>query len=191
MVVKEMVAKVWKSMEQIIELPEKVQAKYENYNLIISGEKGELTKMLKYPNVSFQIKDNKIRIYTDKLSKNEKKIINTYRAHANNLIKGVTEGFNYKLRVVYAKFPITLVMAGKVLTIKNFLGEKKPRVLKLYEDVNVKINGAEIEISGIDKERCGQQAASIEAMTRINHLDRRVIQDGVYIIEKPHKRYCE
>ena len=187
-----MVQKVWKEYSQKIELPNGVSAIYENFILTIKGEKGEISKLLKYINVEIKVESNFVEVFTKRLTQWQKKIINTYRAHINNMIKGVMEGYSYRLRVVYAKFPITIEIKDKKFFVKNFLGEKKPRSCKVYDDLDVKIEGGnEIVIKGCDKERCGEQATLIEQTTRITHFDRRVIQDGVYIIEKPNRRYCE
>ena len=187
-----MVQKVWKEYSQKIELPNGVLATYENFILTIKGEKGEISKLLKYINVEIKVENNFVEVFTKRLTQRQKKIINTYRAHINNMIKGVMEGYSYRLRVVYAKFPITIEIKDKKFFVKNFLGEKKPRSCKVYDDLDVKIEGGnEIVIKGCDKERCGEQATLIEQTTRITHFDRRVIQDGVYIIEKPNRRYCE
>ena len=189
---KKMVQKVWREYSQKIELPNGVLATYENFILTIKGEKGEISKLLKYINVEIKVENNFIEVFTKRFSQRQKKIINTYRAHINNMIKGVMEGYSYRLRVVYAKFPITIEIKDKKFFVKNFLGEKKPRSCKVYDDLDVKIEGGnEIVIKGCDKERCGEQATLIEQTTRITHFDRRVIQDGVYIIEKPNRRYCE
>lgn len=50
-----------------------------------------------------------------------------------NLIKGVTMGFEYKMRLVYAHFPISVNIEneGTKVEIRNFLGEKRVRVVNL------------------------------------------------------------
>ena len=106
------------------------------------------------------------------------------------MVKGVSEGFEYKLTVVYAKFPMTVEVKDNKFIVKNLLGEKVPRTVPLPSDVEVKVEGSkDITVTGIDKEKVGQVAASLEQSTRISHFDRRVIQDGIYIVEKPHRRY--
>jgi len=181
--------KVWESLSKEVEMPEGVTAVVSGDDLTVKGPKGEVMKNFRYPRVNTKVEGNKIVFSTDRLTQREKKIIFTYNAHAKNLVRGVTEGFTYKLKVVYAKFPMTVTVAGNKLVVKNFLGEKVPREALIINGTNVVVSGADITVTGIDKEKCGQVAASIEQSTRITHFDRRVIQDGIYITEKPHVRY--
>ena len=181
--------KNWGNLTHEIKIPEGVSVKYEKNELVVTGPKGEISKKLAYPRVDIRVENNNIIIETKKLTKREKKIIFTYCAHARNLIKGVMEGFEYKLSIVYAKFPISTEIKNDEFFIKNFLGEKVPRIVKLPNDVKVEVKSKNITVSGIDKEKTGQVAALLEQSTRITHLDRRVIQDGIYIVEKPHRRY--
>ncbi|KAI4987871.1 hypothetical protein ZWY2020_028629 [Hordeum vulgare] len=53
--------------------------------------------------------------------------IRTAISHVQNLITGVTKGFHYKMRFVYAHFPIntSITAANKGIEIRNFLGEKR------------------------------------------------------------------
>ena len=68
--------------------------------------------------------------------------------------------------------------------IKNFLGEKVPRSLKLKHGVTVNVDGSQIVVEGVDRELAGQVAADIEQATRRPGFDTRVFQDGIYIISK-------
>ena len=174
-----------------IDLGDKIQANYEDDKLTLKNEKGEISKKLFFKDLKISTKDNKVLINTEKFSKRNKKIIFTYKAHINNMIQGLNEGFTYELRVVYSKFPIMVETKNGEFVVKNLLGEKKNRTVKIYDDVKVDIKGKDIIIFGIDKERVGQMSANIEQLCRITHFDRRVIQDGIYITKKPHKIYTE
>ena len=68
--------------------------------------------------------------------------------------------------------------------IKNFLGEKTPRKIKLKNEVDVKVDKDVITINSIGKELAGQTAANFETATRIRNRDKRVFQDGIFIINK-------
>jgi len=164
-------------------------ATYSEGILTVKGTKGEVSKVLRYPYVNVKVEEGKISVGTERFTKKEKKIIFTFAAHVRNLIKGVTEGFTYKLVVVYAKFPMTVALNGTTFSVKNLLGEKVPRTFEVPSDVTIKIAGKDITVEGIDKEKTGQVAANIEQLCRITHLDRRVVQDGIFITEKPHRVY--
>ena len=65
--------------------------------------------------------------------------LRTAKAAVANMIKGVTVGFQYKMRAVYAHFPINLIIAGdkKSVEIRNFLGEKRVRKVVMQEGVTI------------------------------------------------------
>ncbi len=65
--------------------------------------------------------------------------LRTVISHVQNLITGVTKGFEYKLRMVYAHFPvnINIEQKGTVLEIRNFLGEKRVRVVNMLPGCTV------------------------------------------------------
>lgn len=170
-----------------IEIPEGVEVTVENNVVKVKGPKGELERALKYPGVKIFMEDGKVVIYKDFPRRKDIAIARTFKAHINNMIKGVTEGFTYRLKVVYSHFPITVKVQGDKVVIENFLGEKAPRLAQILPGVKVKVKGQEIVVEGIDKEKVGQTAANIEQATRITKWDRRVFQDGIYIVEKGGK----
>ncbi|MBP1911887.1 50S ribosomal protein L6 [Thermococcus stetteri] len=170
-----------------IKIPEGVEVTVEGNTVKVKGPKGELERELKYPGVQIFTEDGKVVIYKEFPRKRDVAIARTFKAHINNMIKGVTEGFKYKLKVVYSHFPMTVKVQGDEVIIENFLGEKNPRRAKILPGVTVKVKGSEIEVEGIDKEAVGQTAANIEQATRITKWDRRVFQDGIYIVEKAGK----
>ncbi len=53
-----------------------------------------------------------------------------------NLIKGVTKGYEYKMRLVYAHFPINInIEDATKIEVRNFLGEKRVRVVHMLPGV--------------------------------------------------------
>lgn len=175
-----------------IPIPEGVNVTIDRRIVKVAGPKGELTRELWYPGLHIDVAETDngpaVVIKSDSSRKNIKAMAGTYRSHINNMIIGTNEGFFYKLKVLHAHFPmqVALTKEGNALSISNFLGERKPRVARVMEGVNVEIKGkgAEIVITGIDKEAVGQTTANIEQTTRIKGYDPRVFQDGIYLVEK-------
>lgn len=169
----------------LMEIPENVEIRVEEGNRVyVKGEKGELFRQFKHHKVEIRKVDNKIEIYCRKPRRKDLTMVGTCHAHIKNMIKGVTEGFEYKMKVVYSHFPIKTSVSGDQFLIHNFLGEKKPRAAKILDGVSVDIKGDLIFIRGIDKEKVGQTAANIELATKIKDKDVRVFQDGIYLISR-------
>jgi large subunit ribosomal protein L6 len=170
-----------------IEIPEGVEVTVEGNTVKVKGPKGELERELKYPGVQIFTEDGKVVVYKEFPRRKDVAIVRTFKAHINNMIKGVTEGFKYRLKVVYSHFQMSVKVQGDEVIIENFLGEKNSRRARILPGVTVKVKGSEIEVESIDKEKAGQTAANIEQATRITKWDRRVFQDGIYIVEKAGK----
>lgn len=169
-----------------IELPESVEAVLDNQSVVLKGPKGEDSE--KIPRKIFvKAEGNTIVISAVNATKREKKLIGTVRANLKNMIKGVSVGHAYKMKICSGHFPMNVSVSGSELVIKNFFGEKVPRKLKIPEKVSVKVQGDEITIESHSKRLAGQTAASIEAITSRSDYDRRVFQDGIYIISKDGK----
>jgi large subunit ribosomal protein L6 len=175
-------------IEDFVEIPEGIEVSYKKPNLVVKGPKGENIKALVDPKVSIIVQGSKVIFKAEKASKREKTKIGTFKAHLKNLIKGVQDEFEYKLKICSGHFPMNVAMQGKELIVKNFLGEKVPRVLKLKEGADVKIDGQLITVRSTNKEIAGQIAADIEQLCRITNRDRRKFQDGIYIINKAGKQ---
>lgn len=107
------------------------------------------------------------------------------------MIKGVTEGFKYKMRFCYAHFPInvTCVKEGNddIVEVRNFLGEKRVRRIPLLDGVNY-VRTADvkdqIELSGIDITKVSLACARISQSTSVKNKDIRKFLDGIYVSEK-------
>jgi len=173
-----------KEIIQQIEIPEGVEANLEGNKLIVKGEKGENEREFKIGKIDFQKKDNLIILRDKKATKKEKKIINTVASHIRNMLKGVKENFEYKLKICSSHFPITVDIQDNEATVKNFLGEKIPRKVKIPKNVEVNIDREIITITSNDKESAGQAAANFEKATKIRNKDRRIFQDGIFITNK-------
>ena len=170
-----------------VALPEGVLASISGKSLIIKGPKGEAKRELKQKNVSVKLEGQKIIFETKRFTKKDKKMAYSLTAHAKNMVKGTTQNHAYTLKICAGHFPMTVAVADNKLSVKNFLGEKVPRVLRLKEGAAVKVDGQFIHVTSASKEIAGQVAADIEQLTRRPGFDTRVFQDGVYIVNKDGK----
>jgi large subunit ribosomal protein L6 len=175
---------------KVIEIPDGVKVEYKQSEGSISttGPLGTLTKILNHPRISIVHKDNQISVICEKPIRKENALLGTWAAHIQNMIHGVTKGWEYKMKIVYSHFPIKTHVKDNELIIENFLGEKLPRHAKLVGDTKVKISGDQIILTGIDIELTGQTMANIEHATEIKDYDPRVFQDGIYLVEHPKKK---
>jgi large subunit ribosomal protein L6 len=172
-------------IKEEIEIPDAVELSIEGKTVSVKGEKGVLFKTLSHPKVDLKKRGNIVEIScTGSSHRKERALIGTFAAHIRNMIKGVTKGFEYRMKTVYSHFPIKTSVEGNEFVIQNFLGEHSSRRAKILENVKVEIKGDNVIVSGIDKEKVGQTAANIERATRVRHRDVRVFQDGVYIVSK-------
>ena len=172
-------------VKEKIEIPNGVEVTIEEKTVHVKGEKGSLSRMLSDPKINITAKNNIVEIsciYSPK--RREKALIGTFKAHINNMIKGVTEGFEYKMKTVFANFQIKSSVEGDAFIIQNFLGERAPRTAEILEGVTVEAKGENVTVSGMDKEKVGQTAINIERATKVKKRDIRVFQDGVYITSK-------
>jgi large subunit ribosomal protein L6 len=103
------------------------------------------------------------------------------------MIEGVQKKFEYQVKICHSHFPITVELKDKDVLVKNFLGEKEARKMKLPEGADVEVSKEIIKISSPNKELAGQIAANFEKLTKIRKKDKRIFQDGLYIINKAGK----
>ncbi|AGB04983.1 archaeal ribosomal protein L6P [Aciduliprofundum sp. MAR08-339] len=167
-----------------IEVPEGVDVRLEGFNLHVKGPLGEMTREFKHTRVKMSIQDGKVVVYCPLPKKKEYAMAGTWKAHVQNMIKGVTEGFEYHLKILYAHFPMKVTVKGDKVVIENFLGERAPRYADIFGDSKVEVKGDTIIVKSINKEHAGQTAANIERATRVKNRDPRVFQDGIYIVKK-------
>jgi len=173
-------------IQEVIELDSGIHAKVDK-NLIIIEKGNEKIERRVNQIISVSVEDGKIILKTKRDGRIEKRILGSLVAHLRNAVNGFKEPFKYKLQIGNVHFPMTVSHDKNTneIVIKNFLGEKKDRRAKILDMVNVKINKDIIELDGPDIEKVGQSAANIEKSTKVRFRDRRIFQDGIFIIEKP------
>ena len=165
-------------------IPEGVKVSLDGSQLHVKGPKGHLSRNVRFPQVVVACEGNEVTISTESRRKEMVAMVGTLEAHTKNMCRGVSEGFEYRMKMVYSHFPIQLKLQGNRLEIANFLGEKKARYARIEPGVTAKIANDEVVLTGIDRELIGTSAANIEHATHIRNRDPRVFQDGIYIVQR-------
>ncbi|KAI1770883.1 60S ribosomal protein L9 [Hypoxylon cercidicola] len=179
---------------ETLEIPEGVKVQIKSRNVTVEGPRGKLSKDLSHIAVNFsRPKKNVIGIEIHHGSRKDVATLRTVRTLINNLIIGVTKGYKYKMRYVYAHFPINVNLEKNSETgnyeveIRNFIGEKLVRRVVMRPGVDVQISSAqkdELLLLGNSLEDVSQSAADIQQICRVRNKDIRKFLDGMYVSEK-------
>jgi len=174
------------TLQRTIAIPDQVSVQVEGRTVRVKGPLGSLVEDLSHLPIAMQVDQNQVKLETRWPRKREVGMLGTAAAHVRNMIKGVTHGYRYDLRTVYAHFPVTVKVdeKAKVLKIENFTGEKTPRYARILDGARVLIKGEDISVEGVDLKSVSQTAANIQDSTRIKEKDLRVFLDGIYISGK-------
>lgn len=172
-------------IKQEMKIPDGVSITIEGKTVHVKGQKGSISKMLSHPKIVMAIQGTVVQFScAQSPRRKEKALIGTFKAHIRNMIKGVSKGYECKMKTVFSHFPIKTSVEGNHLLIQNFLGERFPRKAEILPGVKVEIKGENLILTSIDKEKVGQTAANIERATKVKNRDIRVFQDGIYIVSR-------
>lgn len=130
--------------------------------ITVKGPKGEL-KQFTLPEVDVKVEDNEIivtRHSDEKIAKSQHGLM---RALLNNMVEGVTKGFEKKLQINGVGFRLS---SKGPQDIEMALGFSHPVNYHAPEGITLSVNKMEITVSGIDKQKVGQTAAEIRALKK-------------------------
>lgn len=180
-------AKKTQRLDSTLELPKGVDAKYESGSLTVTGPLGRVGQDFSKVPVSIEINGSNVVLFTQGARRKNRSILNTAKSIVKNAIEGVTKGYQYKLKVIYAHFPVTVKVQGKKILVENFYGERSPRVAEIVGDTKAEVQGEDIILNGVSIQDVGQTAANLEQATTVRRKDQRVFLDGVYVYERIRK----
>ena len=179
-------------VNQTVKFPEGVSFKVQSRRVTVKGPRGTLRRAFRHLAVDIK-KTGPNTLMVEKWFGIHKELaaVRTVCSHIENMIKGVTKGYKYKMRSVYAHFPINVAIqdGGSAVEIRNFLGEKFTRSVKMLKGVKIEASAAqkdEFILIGNDIELVSQSAALIQQSTTVKNKDIRKFLDGVYVSEKGH-----
>ncbi|KAI8647864.1 ribosomal protein L6, alpha-beta domain-containing protein [Parasitella parasitica] len=178
---------IYKQDELVI--PEGVKVVIKSRQVTVTGPRGELSKNLRHLNIEIKIVGEKIKFIVHHGLRKHVACIRTVRSLINNMIVGVTKGFEYKMRYVYAHFPINVIISGSndAVEIRNFLGQKVVFHVNMREGVTVSASAGqkdELTLTGNSLENVSQSAADIQQSCLVKNKDIRKFLDGIYVSER-------
>lgn len=142
-----------------VAIPAGVTVDYKGTTLAIKGSKGELKQEI-HPAVDVNVVDNNITFTPRDGFEGSNALAGTMRAVVNNMVTGVSKGFERKLQLVGIGYRAKAT--GKVLDLT--LGYSHPVNYEMPEGITVETpSNTEIIIRGFDKQVVGQVAANIRA----------------------------
>lgn len=144
-----------------IEIPSGVTITVDSGDVIVEGPKGKLTQFIT-PAVNVQIKDGQFTVEPKDEGLVARGQHGLMRSLVNNMVIGVTEGFEKKLIVKGVGFRVN----GGGQDLELSVGYSHPVKYKALDGVTITVNKMEITVSGIDKQKVGQVAAEIRAIRK-------------------------
>lgn len=160
-------------------------------HVAVTGPRGDLERSFAHQSLEIVMSEDKTTITVTKWAGKKKELacIRTVCASIQNMITGVTKGYRYKMRLVYAHFPINFVInnKGKDIEVRNFLGQKLVFRVDMRADT-ICTKGATVKdqviLEGNDIEAVSQSAADIQNQCKVRNKDIRKFLDGIYVSEK-------
>lgn len=155
-------------------ITEGVNVSVDGHTVTVKGPNGEVKRSFS-KRTEIKVEGNEVKV----ISK-DSGLVGTVDSVISSMIKGVSEGYSKKLKMLYAHFPISLEVKGNEILVKNFLGEKQPRKTAIVGNSKIEVKGQDVTVSGPDKEAVGQTVANLKRAMKIKEKDPRIFQDGIY-----------
>ena len=173
--------------ESTIAIPDGVSV-VKNADIVeVSGPKGKLSRNFASPGIVVNILDGLVSVSCEYPRIKGKALVCSFAAPVRNMIRGLSYGYTYHLNFVFNHFPMKVAVKDNRVEINNYMGGRATRYANIVGGCKVKISGNDVTVEGIDIEACGQTSANLERATSRVGFDKRVFQDGIYIVAKSHK----
>jgi large subunit ribosomal protein L6 len=176
-------------MEVKIKIKQGVIVEQKGKNLVFKKGSVTLERELFHPLIGVKVGAGEIILSSKVETRRLKALINTFESHIINLMNGCDKPYVYKMKICSSHFPMSVKVEGAKVVISNFIGEKTPRHARIIGASKVEVGkDGVIVITNPNIESAGLTAGALENATRVTYRDRRVLQDGIFIIERPSKK---
>lgn len=145
---------------KVVVLPAGVEIKQDGNNITVKGPKGELTRTFS-KDIEMKIEGNEVTFTRPDDSKEMKTIHGTTRANFNNMVVGVSEGFQKALELIGVGYRAQLQGSKLVLNV----GYSHPVEIEAPEGITIEVPAnTSVIVKGISKETVGELAANIRGV---------------------------
>ena len=145
---------------KIVFLPAGVEIKQDGNDITVKGPKGELKRTFS-SDIKMNIEGNEVTFTRPNDSKEMKTIHGTTRANFNNMVVGVSEGFQKALELIGVGYRAQL--QGKKLVLN--VGYSHPVEIEAPAGIEIEVpSNTSVIIKGSDKEVVGELAANIRGV---------------------------
>ncbi|MGA6927092.1 MAG: 50S ribosomal protein L6 [Desulfosarcina sp.] len=145
-----------------ITIPDKTSIDYSDRQLVVKGEKGTLSRTL-HPAVDLTIQENTISVTIDQDDRKNRSLQGLTRSLVANMVDGVSKGFERTLEINGIGYRAE--MKGNAIVLN--LGYSHPIDFELPDGISAAVDKNNvIRLTGIDKEKVGQTAASIRKLRK-------------------------
>lgn len=144
--------------KQPISIPDEVEVNIDSNQVEVKGPKGSLTFEVR-SELKVELERGKLTVEPQQDTKQTKALWGTTRTRLANMIQGVQEGYEKKLKIKGLGFGATV----KENKLELEVGFSHPVEVEQPEGIEFEVNDDNdlITVSGIDKEKVGQTAAKI------------------------------
>ncbi|ADM11073.2 60S ribosomal protein L9 [Encephalitozoon intestinalis ATCC 50506] len=171
-----------------VKIPEGCIVKQEGKVFTFEGPKGRIVEDCTRHPLTFDIYEGNVRIRLWNGKRKAAALAITVESLLKNAVKAVTVGFAYTLKAAYNHFSINMEVKedGKVLLVKNFLGEKNIKVFRMRGVARVRLDERKdtIVIEGPSLPDVSQSAGTISNECKAKNRDSRVFLDGIFVTER-------
>eukprot|EP00927_Polykrikos_kofoidii_P017364 TRINITY_DN178_c0_g1_i1.p1 TRINITY_DN178_c0_g1~~TRINITY_DN178_c0_g1_i1.p1 ORF type:complete len:210 (-),score=35.54 TRINITY_DN178_c0_g1_i1:81-647(-) len=174
--------------EEKITVPKGIKITIKAKQVEVTGKNGTLKRDFKHLPIELwtAASGHEVRARMYFAKSKQLSMLRSVCSHIQNLFDGVTKKFEYKMRLVYAHFPINAVITngGATVELRNFLGEKIVRTINMLPGVKIEKSAGtkdELLLTGADIDSTSRSAALIRQSCLVKNKDIRKFLDGVYV----------
>ena len=146
-----------------ISIPQGVNVTVDANNIVtVTGPKGTLSRDV-HKDIKVVVENNEVKVINETNNSELSKFQGLARQLINNMVVGVSQGFERRLTINGVGYRITQKGQDLVLNV----GYSHPVELKAIDGITLSFDKNEVIIQGIDKEKVGQYASKVRDIRRV------------------------